>query len=321
MSKKLLEVNGLTKIFQVKSKKRDSQQVQAVNEVSFSIHEQETVALVGESGCGKSTTGLAVLRLIEPTSGSVIFKDQELMSLSSKELRRSRHQFQMVFQNPRSQLNPRMLISKSIAEPLKAFGFLGKKEIEDRVNEVLGLVGLDQSFGSRYPHQLSGGQRQRVGIARAIASNPELIVLDEAVASLDVSVQTQIMNLLLDLQEELGVSYLFISHSMSSVKYLADRIVVMYLGKIMESAPAEEFFKKPRHPYSAALLSAVPSPSVKLKNNPILLAGDVPSPFNIPSGCVFRTRCPKAQEICSQLIPENKDVGKDSQVACHFPLE
>ena len=321
MKEFVLEVSSLSKTFKVQSKRGQNQLVQAVRDVSFNIARNETVALVGESGCGKSTTGLAVLRLIEPTSGEIHFQGKDLCSLKARELRKNRSQFQMVFQNPRSQLDPRMLIEDSIAEPLKAFKYGSKAEIKNRVREVLELVGLDPSFASRYPHQVSGGQRQRVGIARAIASNPALIVLDEAIASLDVSVQTQVMNLLLDLQEKLCVSYLFISHNMSSVKYLADRIVVMYLGRVVETAPADEFFKSPRHPYSQALLSAVPSPSVKVKNQPILLTGDIPSPFNVPSGCVFRTRCPKAQEICSQVIPESKQVTPGTFVSCHFPLE
>lgn len=321
MSDQLLQVKSLSKTFKVRSKRGENQLIQAVKDVSFDIAKNETVALVGESGCGKSTTGLAVLRLIEPTTGSILFEGTDLLSLSPKELRKSRSEFQMVFQNPRSQLDPRMLIKDSIAEPLKAFEYGSKTEIISRVKEVLELVGLDPSFATRYPHQISGGQRQRVGIARAIASNPKLIVLDEAIASLDVSVQTQIMNLLLDLQEKLGISYLFISHSMSSVKYLADRIVVMYLGRVVESAPADDFFKKPKHPYSQALLSAVPSPSVKVKSQPILLTGDVPSPFNVPSGCVFRTRCPKAQEICGQVVPENREIRPGTFVSCHFPLD
>ena len=321
MNENLLEVDSLNKIFKVKSKRGENLTVHAVSDVSFDITKNETVALVGESGCGKSTTGLAVLRLIEPTSGSVKFNGVDLTGLKSNELRKARSQFQMVFQNPRSQLDPRMRIEDSIAEPLNAFNFGSKEDIQNRINEVLELVGLDHSFGSRFPHQVSGGQRQRVGIARAIGSNPALIVLDEAIASLDVSVQTQIMNLLLDLQEKLGISYLFISHSMSSVKYLADRVVVMYLGRVVESAPADEFFKKPRHPYSKALLSAVPIPSVKAKYKPELIKGDVPSPFNVPTGCVFRTRCSKAQDICSKVVPENQSIGSKAFVACHFPLE
>jgi oligopeptide/dipeptide ABC transporter ATP-binding protein len=321
MNENLLEVNSLNKIFKVKSKRGENLKVHAVNDVSFDVTKNQTVALVGESGCGKSTTGLSVLRLIEPTSGSIKFNGLELTNLKSKDLRKARSQFQMVFQNPRSQLDPRMRIEESIAEPLKAFNFGTKVDIQSRVKEVLELVGLDQSFGSRYPHQVSGGQRQRVGIARAIGSNPELIVLDEAIASLDVSVQTQIMNLLLDFQEKLGISYLFISHSMSSVRYLADRVVVMYLGRVVESALADDFFNKPHHPYSRALLSAVPVPSVKAKYKPELIKGDVPSPFNVPTGCVFRTRCSKAQDICSKVVPENQSIGKKAFVACHFPLD
>lgn len=318
----LLNVTNLKRTFSVNAGERFGrrQKINAIEDVSYRVDSHETVALVGESGCGKSTTGLATLRLIEPTSGSVVFEGEDFLALGGNALREARASAQIVLQNPRSQLDPRMKIENSVAEPLRAYRYGDKKEIKDRAQECLELVGLDPTFGDRYPHQISGGQRQRVSIARAISTNPKLIVLDEAVSALDISVQTQVMNLLLDLQQRIGLSYLFISHSMASVRYLADRVVVMYLGRDVESAPAEEFFNLPAHPYSQALLSAVPSPRVGVKREQIILSGDVPSPFNVPSGCVFRTRCPRAQSICSAVIPERKEIAPSRVVACHFPL-
>lgn len=318
----LLEVANLKRTFSVASGSRfgGRQKINAIEDVSYHVDPHETVALVGESGCGKSTTGLATLRLIEPTAGTVRFEDTDFLALSGKALRAARADTQIVLQNPRSQLNPRMAIKNSIAEPLRAHHSGSRAEIKTRVLECLELVGLSRSFADRFPHQISGGQRQRVSIARAISTNPKLIVLDEAVSALDISVQTQVLNLLLDLQQRLGVSYLFISHSMATVKYLADRVVVMYLGRDVESAPAADFFESPAHPYSNALLSAVPSPRVGEKRERIILSGDVPSPFNVPSGCVFRTRCPRAQPICSTVVPERRQIAPGRTVACHFPL-
>lgn len=318
----LLNVTNLKRTFSVNGGGRlgRRQKINAIEDVSYSVDSHETVALVGESGCGKSTTGLATLRLIEPTSGSVVFGGEDFLALGGEELRGARARVQIVLQDPKSQLDPRMKLRHSIAEPLRAHGIGDKKEIGDRVRECLELVGLDPSFGERLPHQISGGQRQRVSIARAIATNPKLIVLDEAVSALDISVQTQVMNLLLDLQERIGLSYLFISHSMASVRYLADRVVVMYLGRDVETAPADEFFNSPAHPYSQALLSAVPIPRVGEKRERIILSGDVPSPFNVPSGCVFRTRCPRVQSICSTEIPQRREIAPARVVACHFPL-
>jgi len=318
----LLDVTNLKRSFTVRAGGRGGrrQSINAVDDISFHIDSHETVALVGESGCGKSTTGLATLRLIKPTSGSVVFDDEDFLSLGGAQLREARAKIQIVLQNPRSQLNPRMTVHKSIAEPLRAHRYGTREEIADRVAECLELVGLDPSFTSRYPHQISGGQRQRVAIARAISTSPKLIVLDEAVSALDVSVQTQVMNLLRDLQQQLGVSYLFISHSMAAVKYVADRVVVMYLGRDVESARADDFFAAPAHPYSHALLSAVPSPNIDQKRDRIILSGDVPSPFNVPSGCVFRTRCPRSQAVCSEVVPEKRIIAGGWHVACHFPM-
>lgn len=318
----LLNVINLKRTFTVNAEGRFGrrQKINAIEDVSYRVDSNETVALVGESGCGKSTTGLATLRLIEPTSGSVSFEGGDFLALKHNALRETRGNMQIVLQNPRSQLDPRIKIGNSVAEPLHAHKFGDKREIQDRVRECLELVGLDPSFSGRYPHQISGGQRQRVSIARAISTNPKLIVLDEAVSALDISVQTQIMNLLLDLQQSIGLSYLFISHSMATVRYLADRVVVMYLGRDVETAPADEFFSSPVHPYSQALLSAVPSPRVGIKRKQIILSGDVPSPFNVPSGCVFRTRCPRAQSLCSTVVPERTEITPGRIVSCHFPL-
>lgn len=308
----LLQVRDLSRVFRV-----GSRHIRAVDRVSFDVGHSETVALVGESGCGKSTTGLAALRLIEPTSGQITFDSTDLLALNRSRLRQMRAHMQIVLQDPRAQLNPRMRVADIVAEPLRAHGIGDRR---DRVREVLELVGLSAEFAERLPHQLSGGQRQRVGIARALSISPKLVVCDEAVSALDVSVQTQVLNLLRDLQDRLGVSYLFISHGMAAVRYVADRVVVMYLGQDVESAPASEFFAGPAHPYSAALLSAVPSPTVKNRRERIVLQGDVPSPFDPPSGCVFHTRCPFAQPICAEQAPPPTELSPGRRVSCHFPL-
>ena len=318
----LLEVRDLSRTFKVRSGFRQggTREVRAVDRVSFDIGRQETVALVGESGCGKTTTGLATLRLIEPTAGRITFDSTDLMALGRGELREMRAQMQMVLQDPRGQLDPRMRVADIVAEPLRAHGIGDRAARRERVRETLDLVGLGDRFLDRFPHQLSGGQRQRVGIARALSPRPKLVVCDEAVSALDVSVQTQVLNLLRELQSTLGVSYLFISHGMAAVRYVADRVVVMYLGRSVESAPAEQFFAAPAHPYSDALLSAVPSPTVPAKRERIVLAGDVPSPFDPPKGCVFHTRCPKAQPRCSIEEPLPVEITPGRQVACHYPL-
>lgn len=318
----LLQVRDLSRTFRVRGGLRQggTRSVRAVDRVSFDVGRQETVALVGESGCGKTTTGLAALRLVEPTGGQITFDSTDLMALDRGQLRAMRANMQIVLQDPRGQLDPRMRVADIVAEPLRAHRRGDRAQRRDRAREVLDLVGLGDQFLDRFPHQLSGGQRQRVGLARALSPEPKLIVCDEAVSALDVSVQTQVLNLLRELQARLGVSYLFISHGMAAVRYVADRVVVMYLGKNVESARAEEFFAAPAHPYSAALLSAVPSPTVPPKRERIVLAGDVPSPFDPPSGCVFRTRCPRAQARCAEEEPAPTTLGPGRQVACHYPL-
>ena len=318
----LLRVRDLSRTFRVRAGLRGggTRQVRAVDRVSFDLGRQETVALVGESGCGKTTTGLAALRLIEPTGGRITFDSTDLMALDHGELRAMRAKMQIVLQDPRGQLDPRMRVADIVAEPLRAHRLGDRAERRERVREVLDLVGLGDRFLDRLPHQLSGGQRQRVSIARALSPRPKLVVCDEAVSALDVSVQTQVLNLLRELQAGLGVSYLFIAHGMAAVRYVADRVVVMYLGRSVESAPAEEFFAAPAHPYSAALLSAVPSPTVPAERERIVLAGDPPSPFDPPGGCVFHTRCPRAQPRCAVEEPVATDLGPGRQVACHFPL-
>ena len=317
----LLDVKDLSRTFRVLSAPgRGRRHIRAVNRVSFDVGHHETVALVGESGCGKSTTGLAALRLIEPTAGQITLDGTDLRALDRGSLRRMRAHMQIVLQDPRSQLDPRMRIADTVAEPLNAHDVGTRAERRDRVREVLDLVGLSAHFLDRLPHQLSGGQRQRVSIARALAPRPQLVVCDEAVSALDVSVQTQVLNLLRDIQERSGVSYLFISHGLAAVRYVANRVVVMYLGQDVESAPATEFFAAPAHPYSQALLSAVPSPTIGEKRQRIVLKGDVPSPFHPPTGCVFHTRCPYAQPICAEQAPPSTQLGSQRRVSCHFPL-
>ncbi len=320
MTEPLLEVTDLTKQFRVRSTTGAWRQLRAVDHVSLSVAPGEVVALVGESGSGKSTTGLAALRLIEPTSGSVRFDGADLLRLSARDLRRARGALQAVFQDPRGQLDPRMRIAETVAEPLRAQGITDRRRINDRVAQVLELVGLPHEFADRYPPQLSGGQRQRVGIARALAPAPKLILCDEAVSALDVSVQTQVLNVLRRLRADLGVSYLFISHGMAAVRYLADRVVVMYCGRDVETAPAADFFAAPAHPYSAALLSAVPSVDPASGRTRIVLQGEVPSPFADRLGCVFAGRCPKVQAICRVEAPPRVTVGLGRTVECHFPL-
>ena len=322
MSDPILQVENLTKNFTVKSAKGlrvVRRTVQAVTDVSLTIGSGQTVGLVGESGSGKTTVGRCVLRLIEPTSGSVKFQGNELVGMPAKHLRGLRRQMQIVFQDPYASLDPKMTVGASIAEPLEIQGVEGNHQ--DRVAELLDLVGLAPDHARRFPHEFSGGQRQRVGVARALALNPSFIVLDEPVSALDVSIQAGVVNLLQDLQQQLGLSYLFIAHDLSVVRHISDVIAVMYLGKIMEMGPADDLYERPAHPYTQALLSAVPEPDpvAERQRHRIMLQGDVPSPIDPPSGCRFRTRCPIAQERCAAEEPALVDRGQGHPVACHFP--
>jgi len=310
----LLRAERLVKHFPVRSGLfgRARGAIQAVDDISFELHAGETLALVGESGCGKSTAGKLLLRLIEPTAGTVFFRDKNIISLEEREMRSLRREMQIIFQDPYGSLNPRMTVGDMLEEPLVLHG-LSKGKERQRVAELLGLVGLSPLHASRYPHEFSGGQRQRIGIARALAVEPRLIVCDEPVSALDVSIQAQVINLLQDLQGRFGLAYLFIAHDLAVVKHIATRVAVMYLGKIVELADKRALFAEPRHPYTRALLSAIPVPDPSLNKNRIVLQGDVPSPYHPPSGCRFRTRCAYARERCAAEEPR-----LESGVACHF---
>ena len=293
--------------------------IKAVDGVSFTLNEGETLGVVGESGCGKSTMGRSVLRLLEPTGGQVIFNGVDYTALKDRELRDSRKDLQIIFQDPYASLDPRMTIGDIIAEPLDIQLKLPAKERMQRVLETMERAGLNTRFVNRYPHEFSGGQRQRIGIARAIVLNPKIMVCDEPVSALDVSIQAQVINLLMDLQKEMGMAYIFISHDLSVIKHISDRVAVMYLGHLVEIADKKDIYAHPMHPYTVALLSAIPVPDRKHKKEKIVLEGDLPSPANPPSGCVFHTRCYKAQDICKTEVPELKDCGNGHCCACHFP--
>jgi peptide/nickel transport system ATP-binding protein/oligopeptide transport system ATP-binding protein len=300
--------------------RRPAGAVKAVDGVSFAINSGETFALVGESGCGKSTTGYATLGMVRPTAGEVAFLGADLARLDAGALRHAQRDMQIIFQDPFSSLDPKMSVGDSIGEPLLVRGVLRGSALASRVAELLALVGLQPQHASRYPHEFSGGQRQRIVIARALALQPKLIVCDEPVSALDVSIRSQILNLLMRLQRELGVTYLFISHDLSVVRHISDRVAVMYLGHIVEEAPTDRLFAAPTHPYTQALLSAIllPDPQAQRARQPIILQGDLPSPAAPPSGCPFRTRCPMAQDLCAGVMPELRAVADNHRVACHF---
>ncbi len=319
--KVLLEAKHLVKEFPIGGTKKNPLTVHAVSDVNLEIYEGETLALVGESGCGKSTLGRTLIRLLEPTSGEVFFEGEEITSMTAREFAQRRRQMQIIFQDPYASLNPRMSVKEIIAEPLTTYGMKDKGELENRIKDLMKKVGIPEEFYNRYPHQFSGGQRQRIGIARAIALNPRLIICDEPVSALDVSIQSQVLNLLKDLQQEYSLTYLFISHDLSVVKFIADRVCVMFLGSICEIGSTEALYEQPLHPYTRFLLNAIPKADPRLRTEEKeLLSGEIPSPVNPPSGCRFHTRCPYAREICSREAPGCKQVGQ-RQVFCHFPLE
>jgi oligopeptide/dipeptide ABC transporter ATP-binding protein len=316
----LLEVKNLKKYFPIKKGflSRTTGQVRAVDGVSFTLKRGETLGLVGESGCGKTTVGRSILRLIEPTAGQITFNDQNMLELEKEELRKVRASLQIIFQDPFSSLDPRMNVGRIIAEPLRNHLKTSRAEIRDRVAYLMERVGLHPEQMRRYPHEFSGGQRQRIGIARALALNPLAIICDEPVSALDVSIQAQVINLLAQLQEQMNLSYLFIAHDLSVVEHISDRVAVMYLGRIVELATDKELYQNPLHPYSRALLSAVPIPDPEIQRKKIVLQGDVPSPINPPSGCSFHTRCPECKAVCSQQEPTLEDMGDGHWVACHL---
>ena len=320
MNDLLLDVNDLVKSFPLKKSKffQDTPFVYAVNGVSFSLKRGETLGLVGESGCGKTTAGRAILRLIEPTSGSINFEGQNVARFKEHELREFRRNAQMIFQDPFASLNPRMTVGDIVGEPLLVHNMGTKAQRTDQVAEVLEKVGLAADYMKRFPHEFSGGQRQRIGIARVLTLNPKLIIADEPVSALDVSIQAQIINLLVNLQDEFRLSYLFVSHDLAVVEHISDRVAIMYLGKIVEIAPSQYIYSKPRHPYTQALLSAIPIPDPKSATQRTILQGDIPNPANPPSGCTFRTRCPHAVKVCSQEIPEMIEVSQEHYAACHL---
>lgn len=311
----LLQIRNLKKYFKV-----GNRLLKAVNNFTLDINEGETIGLVGESGCGKSTAGRTILRLYEPTEGEVLYKGQNIYHLSGSEMKKIRRQMQIIFQDPYASLNPRMTVEDIIGEPLDIHNLASGKKRHERVQELLELVGLSSEHMSRFPHEFSGGQRQRIGIARALAVEPRFIICDEPISALDVSIQAQVVNLLKDLQNRMGLTYLFIAHDLSMVRYISDRIVVMYLGNMVELADSNTLHSEPMHPYTQALLSAIPIPDPKVERTRerIMLEGEVPSPINPPQGCAFCTRCSKVMDICTKVVPEWKEVKKDHFTACHL---
>ena len=318
--KVLLQVDNLKQYFPVKTDSifKPKAYVKAIDDVSFHLFEGETLSIVGESGCGKSTTGRAILRLDEPTDGKVYYSGQNILDLNKKEMRKLRGDLQVIFQDPFASLNPRQTIKQILNEAMAIQDVVPKTLRMDRMLELLGYVGLPPEALDRYPHEFSGGQRQRIGVARALAVNPKLIICDEAVSALDVSIQAQILNLLKKLQKQFGLTFLFISHDLSVVRHISDRVMVMYLGKIIEIADKKDLFDLPLHPYTQALLSSIPVPNPTLKKDRVILKGDVPSPINPPSGCRFHTRCPFATEHCKSEVPELRDMGENHLVSCHY---
>jgi oligopeptide transport system ATP-binding protein len=319
MSESLLRAENIVKRFPIHGGlfSQEIAAVKAVSDISFDIKKGETLGLVGESGCGKSTLGRCLIRLIEPTSGKIFFKDKEITHANGTELRELRKKMQIIFQDPYASLNPRMTIGAILEEPLVIHNlFKSEKDRLDRVQELVSLVGLRKEHLSRYPHEFSGGQRQRVGIARALAVGPELIICDEPVSALDVSIQAQVINLLMELQQKLGLTYVFIAHDLKVVEHVSHRVAVMYLGKIVEMADADELYKNPQHPYTKALLSAIPVPDPKPRAERIILTGDVPSPMNPPPGCHFNPRCPIASDFCKQQEPQLKETSSRHFVSC-----
>ncbi|MEJ8547317.1 dipeptide ABC transporter ATP-binding protein [Brevibacillus borstelensis] len=316
----LLEVKDLKKHYPIKKGLFGKQvgAVKAVDGVSFSIQPGETLGIVGESGCGKSTTGRAILRLIEPTAGEVLFDGQDIRKLPPDEMRKFRTNMQIVFQDPYASLDPRWTVQRTLEEPLRTHLQLSEAEIKDRIAELMSVVGLAPYHASRFPHEFSGGQRQRIGIARALALRPKFVVCDEPVSALDVSIQAQVLNLMQDLQSQFSLTYMFISHDLSVVKFICDRVGVMYLGRMVEMAPTAEMFAEPLHPYTKALMSAVPVPDPEAARERIVLTGDVPNPQSPPSGCTFHTRCPYVMDSCRQIVPEWREVSPGRHVACHL---
>jgi len=318
----LLKVDHLVKHFPVYRGvfQRQVGAVHAVDDISFDVRRGETFGLVGESGCGKTTAGRTIIQLYKATAGHIYFDDVDLTKVKGGDMRHMRRRIQMIFQDPYASLNPRMSIADTVSEPMIIHGVARGKQAHERAAELLNIVQLNPGFSSRFPHEFSGGQRQRIGIARALALNPELIICDEPISALDVSIQAQIINLLEDLQKQMGLTYLFIAHDLSVVRHISSRVAVMYLGIIAELASVKDLYNNPLHPYTQALLSAVPvpNPAIEEKRQRIILEGDVPSPVNPPSGCRFRTRCPLAKEICAELVPEWREVSPDHWVACHL---